>query len=502
MAHIDNSYHYFLMVIAILGTILRLAFINQPISYDEAITFEHSVSLPLTESLTTYGDPNNHFLNTLLAHIAIEISGSIALWVWRFPAFVAGVLLIPAVFRTTARLFDPQVALIASGLVAIAPQLVLYSSNARGYSIVVLCFVLLLGLAQDMRKQADLRRQSNQRQWVWFVLVTAIGCYAIPAMLYPFAVVVGWLLLSIIVEYTGPVRLRLLRDLVLACVAAGLLTMLLYLPALINGNWRGLTRTQELAPFLETIPDLLDRLWRIWTYGVHPLLVGVVVIGVLIGLVVGRGLSAHRVPLLATAVVIMTVVLLVQRPLFISSKSRVLLFLLPLFLMVAAAGLATMIRWAVKSPSWQRVIVPLLVLALVVGGSLHIIAEQPFHESNEGGSFRDGEPVALYLGTILQPDDAILCHGPCDFILRYYFQQHGIDATVFDADVDQAPRVVIVMNNHQFLDFRSETPVEELILYRLAPETQMLMSDVELMRRFPSAEVYLIRRENAVPSGS
>ena len=55
---------------------VRLMFINQPMRYDEALTFNEFASRPLYYGLSFYPDPNNHLLNTLLVHVAFASLGN------------------------------------------------------------------------------------------------------------------------------------------------------------------------------------------------------------------------------------------------------------------------------------------------------------------------------------------------------------------------------------------------------------------------------------------
>jgi hypothetical protein len=88
----------------LLGVGLRAAFINQPMRYDEALTFNEFASRPLYYGLSFYPDPNNHLLNTLLVHLAFVGLGNQP-WVLRLPALIGGVLLVPATYVLTRLLY-------------------------------------------------------------------------------------------------------------------------------------------------------------------------------------------------------------------------------------------------------------------------------------------------------------------------------------------------------------------------------------------------------------
>ncbi len=90
-----NRVHYAaLITIVLLSIVLRLAFLSQPMRFDEAFTFLRFVSKPLSEGLTNYSEPNNHLFHTLLVHIVYSLFGDSS-WVIRLPALLAGIALVP-----------------------------------------------------------------------------------------------------------------------------------------------------------------------------------------------------------------------------------------------------------------------------------------------------------------------------------------------------------------------------------------------------------------------
>src|SRR5205823_10426576 len=104
------------LIVVTLGALgLRLAFVQQPMRYDEALTFNELASRPLYYGLSYYPDPNNHLLNTLLVHLAYVGLGNQP-WVLRLPATLAGVLLVPATFGLAKLLFGTGAGLPAAVL--------------------------------------------------------------------------------------------------------------------------------------------------------------------------------------------------------------------------------------------------------------------------------------------------------------------------------------------------------------------------------------------------
>ena len=59
-----------LVAICLLGALLRLTCLFQPIRYDEAVTWTEFASRPFVEVVSSYTDPKNHVFHTFLVKVA------------------------------------------------------------------------------------------------------------------------------------------------------------------------------------------------------------------------------------------------------------------------------------------------------------------------------------------------------------------------------------------------------------------------------------------------
>ena len=96
-----------LALVLLAGVVVRAVYLDGPMRYDEATTYDNYVSKPLYVSLANYSTPNNHLLNTALAAVSVTIGGSGPAAV-RAPAFVAGVLVVVAAFAAAWRRCSPR----------------------------------------------------------------------------------------------------------------------------------------------------------------------------------------------------------------------------------------------------------------------------------------------------------------------------------------------------------------------------------------------------------
>jgi uncharacterized membrane protein len=172
-------------IITLVGVVLRLYIINNPIGYDEAYTFINFSSKHLKFVLADYHAPNNHILNSLLIWIAYRIFGNYT-WIVRLPAFLAGVLGIPISFIAARRFFTTQQALAAAAVLAIAPNIVEASANGRGYTLIILFSLLLTNFAGILIKE------QSRSALIAYAITGALGFYSIPIFLYPMAGISLW----------------------------------------------------------------------------------------------------------------------------------------------------------------------------------------------------------------------------------------------------------------------------------------------------------------------
>lgn len=130
-----------------------------------------------------YVNPNNHLLNTILARISLEIWQSFAgataplpfsEAALRAPAFAAGVLGVVAIGLFIARLGYPGAGVFAALICAMHPWYLRYTSEARGYGLMLLFLPLGLWFA------AGAWRDGRLRQWLGFGLCQFCCLYAYP----------------------------------------------------------------------------------------------------------------------------------------------------------------------------------------------------------------------------------------------------------------------------------------------------------------------------------
>ncbi|HEX8230253.1 MAG TPA: glycosyltransferase family 39 protein [Chloroflexia bacterium] len=471
---------YALLLIMLVGIVIRLAFLFQPMRNDEAFTVMRYASQPLWIGLSKYSTPNNHLFHTFLVHLSYNIFGNRE-WAIRLPALLAGIAVIPATYVLVRGLYGRHAALLAAGLVAASSPLVEYSTNARGYTLVTLFFLLLFTLA------LYLKRSNNLFGWLIFAIISALGFYTVPVMLYPFGIVVVWLVLSIVVRDSPVRRDLLLRHGAISLLWTALLTLLLYLPVLVTYGPGAIVANPYVTArsgtsFLGDLWAGFAGVWEQWDRDTPALLSLLLAIGFVVAGLLHAVVSRHRVPVVAAVLLWSLPVVLAQR---VVPYARVWLFLLPLYLGIAAAGVLYPLKLAQERLGSYRAtlgrvwpLVPVVTCALLAVSGWQ---SRSVYFSNDTGTLRDAEQIAIFLKDYLEPGDVLLAPVPSESPLAYYMDRYGVPLDYMYSGVKDKRRVLVVVNK----------PAQTL--GGIVEESGLVVSGdnpPKLLKVYPEAELY------------
>jgi 4-amino-4-deoxy-L-arabinose transferase-like glycosyltransferase len=490
--------------LTLFAAVLRIPLLSQPMRYDEAITFLQYASRPFYVALSFYNTPNNHLFHTLLVRLAYLALGNHP-WALRLPTFLAGLCLVSATYAAARSLYRGNGALLAAALVASSSILIEYSTNARGYCMVCLLFMMLISIA------AYALGHRNWAAWLLLAVVSALGFYTIPIMLYPFGGVVVWLLLSIATgdakqedaqrhARSDSTRSDLVRNaqgsavagLFVACVLTMLLAGELYSPVLAVSGPKAVfankwVKASPLPIVLHRLPASLASTWRDWNRDLPMWLTVALAAGFVISLMWHRRVSRQRVPLTLVLLLWVGPLVFVQR---VIPFERVWLFALPLYFIGAAAGLAIALEPVFARLHLRHAMAPVaVVLALFVGvrversGSVYVSSVYLTNES------RGMPALAAWLKAQVKPGDSIVAVPPSDGPLRYYLQNEGVPPSYFASHVG-APnraspgphRIFVVVNE------ASGDTLERVC--ETAGQPMLRESDAKLLVQFESAALY------------
>jgi hypothetical protein len=439
------------------GIVLRVWHLNRAVRYDEAWTYLNFASRPLLVGLSNYQAPNNHLLNTLLVHFSTRLFGD-TIFALRFPALAAGCLVILACWFVTRSLYGPLAGILAAGCVAALPTFIEFSVNARGYALQWLFILALIGLATLL-----LENPSLNTGWLAFVLAAVAGIYSIPTTAIALAGVFLWMLTSTLAGGQAAKFQTLSKYLALAGLAISLLSILLYLPPLLDRGpgavlAKEVVAWQQRDDFLQGFARMSQCAWVRWTQGVPSIALWILFAGLVVGLFFHRRICRHRVPM-TIALCLAAAIFACVRQIF--AFPRVWSYLLLSAVMTACAGLSPLLTYLVgRSRIRQVALASVLSLALAMFVGAAVIKQRVLFTSDEGGWIIDAGPIVDFVSTELRTGDYLVSNA----IIKYELLRRSPKLYGSLAKSPGAARVVAVVvkrvSNTEFCGTEKALPLQ------------------------------------------
>ena len=423
-----------LLALFTLGFLLRFAYLFQPMVHDESSTYVYFTSQPLARGLSYYPYPNNHLLNTLFTHISTGLFGNNP-WAVRLPAFIGGLLVMPVAYLLSRRIFDRAAAVITLALVATSSHLIFYSTSARVYSIQAVIFLLLVWVG------LDLLSAPSRRSWAAFVVLSSLGFYAVPTMLFMFLALAVWLALSAWrFSEKGGTRPFLIR-LAVACSLTGLAVVLLYLPVLLRPDTGlkgvGAHRVGSWSAFPGRLAASIFSLWKTWSGDLPAWVAVALLLGFLLCLIFYRRIVAGgEVDLF---LVLPACFLLVTVPLRILTLRRSWLPVLPLYYAWCAAGVLFSLREAfarlpggirAEKDFLRNALEPVALISALLVAAAVLFSGSPQQPADQL-PLPEAEELAVCLKNIVQPGDLVYLEPNVRKSLEYYALREGLPLEYF-----------------------------------------------------------------------
>ena len=467
---------------------IRLIGLNRPILYDEAFTFIHYASRSFKYMLASYSAPNNHIFHTILVGITYRLFGGHP-WLLRLPAFVAGVLGILATYLVARRLGSAPQALAASAFTTVSAAFINYSTNGRGYTLILLFSLLLANFA------ILLVEKQSKSALILYGLTGALGFYTIPVFLYPMAGISLWVVANYLVEKgSWQNKLRKSGIFLGMCTAAGLLTLLLYVPVIFFGTGfesivgNEVVKALSWLEFVDGVGTRISITWGNWMKGISRSEELLLASGFLVSVIFYWKVSRQKLPMQVFMALAIAILLVVQR---VTPFGRVFLFLEAFYLMFAAAGLVWVVEILLQKVAGRTLTEALLssvILLLLVGAFVGIWREERNVEVLADLDLQAEGHVANYIIEHITPDDTIVATAPVDIQTAYYLTLNGIPFDRFykrDHPVEIKNALVLLRKNAKY-----GTPESVLDFYKLTPE--MDMDAVKFLYEYAQVQVYSV----------
>jgi hypothetical protein len=466
-----------LAVILAIGVALRLANLTQPMRYDESVTYVEFVRFPFAEALSRFHTPNQVF-HTLLAKASVAVLGNEP-WALRLPALLAGVFILPAAWAVAHAIYGSRAALIAAAIVAASGVLTLYSTSARGHSIVVFAFLALLLVG--MR----LVRTPTNAAWVTLCVVSAFGLWTSASMAFPFGAVFVWLALTFAVEG----RYADLRRLGVAAGATIVLALLAYAPVLLEGVPAAVRQEhivgQPWPQFLTEMADTVPQAIKSWGLGVPPLFSMLLLAFAIYALAKHATLSSTRIALPVAAYAWSAWLLVVTHR---APAARVWLWAFPIAAGLVGAGVVALLeRWERTRPFAARVPALAVLLAAATAGSVALSGAVRL--TRDMGTYRDAAPAVAAIKPFVRPGDRIVAAYPTNGPLAYYAMHLGVDTASLMFDQARASRLIIIVDK---IEEQTLGPI-----LQATPARDTSQYDGAILATLPNSTVFLFTRRDA-----
>ena len=433
----DDDDRIWIVLALLVGVALRAYFLAQPMRYDESFTFLNFVNRDLKD-LFFYPLPNNHVLHSVLTKISTFIWGANPVSI-RLTAFIAGVALIPIVYKLCRIL--GQSGIFASFAIAISPYFILYSTTARGYTLLVLFSLLLTLMGIRITDQPSILRTSI------YSLIASLGMLTMPSMLFPIAGIYLWVHLLLLINKRDPKSIFYsfsVPALLITCT----LTALFYTPVILASNgiksivanrfvkaqpWDEFV-SQVYPHFIQTIIDFTRDIPSV-------LLVATLIlfaIGI-IGAVKQRNWPIFFI--LPSLIITSGLIFLIKQKI---PFARTWIYMIPFFILVADSGF-TYITAMVSDRIRSFIKVTTFIICAFI--SITLISKNAILNYQDTGVFAEAEFVAKFLEPIMSSNDVIHVRTPADWPLYFYMWYHNVPRHKEIATPESKKEFVVIMKN-------------------------------------------------------
>ena len=424
-------------------------FIQRTFQYDEAFTFYSYVQTNPLLTIANYSYPNNHIFHSLLVQISTFLFGDNLIAI-RLPAFIVGVLLLPLGYIFFKRVLNRNIALLGLAIISVAPPLVEYSVNARGYTLISCCFLLLLLFS--------LKKQSNRFDLLWMMIIAVIGFHTIPVFLYPFSIAMLWLWMNR--------EKKALKDILIIISGTALGSMIMYTPVLIYSGLNSLAGNSFIAP--ESYSVILKNLkslplnfstWISGGYGIPFLILA------LLGMtsVFFKSNKKLRALLFSTLIGILLILLLTQK----TPPTRVWIFLAFIWTPILLAPLRF-----IKMHKVAFIVLSLLFSIVGMVNTFQYIKDKHLTP--------DFKRISLALKPLIKVGDQIIAKLPLDYPLEYYLNKNEVPFSFEHVHNGGYPSQKSF--NNTFILIHTE--------YNQHPKELFESSKYELIKSFKDVELY------------
>lgn len=398
-----------------------------------------------------------------LEKAAIEVLGDGELAFRLFP-LIASLAALLAFYPVAKRIVGRTAALIALSLFATMEPFIRYAAEAKPYSFDVLVTLLLVWLFARKLDPASWSRGD-------VAVLAAAGAVAL-WFSFPAVFVLAGFGLAVALQVVRARALRLLPKLALVAGAWAASWTALYAIVIRGlGTAQGVAAAKTGDPTREGSAGVVKGLYVIFSDpGELPrTLAGLVVLAAFAGIVVLAGTRPRLVGMFAAiGIVTLLAGVLDRYPLV----GRFLLFLLPIGILLAAAGVAAMLETLRPRLALVGIALAALVLAPPAGSAVkHVFSEPPWE---------DIEPPLAYLHERWRPGDTLYVYFTSQYAFRHYLLCESCNANSDEYSRTWPIRPLKGTDSQWSPAFAPET--RSIVVGSYAPQPWQYIADLERVR--------------------
>jgi hypothetical protein len=191
------------LIVLFIFSLFRLPGLGVPLASDELATVSLWAQMPYLKILSNYQYPNNHIFLSLVLSFLLKTFG-LKEWLLRMPLLVCGIISICQSYYLGRRLSrNATVGLFTAFLMAICEKHIFYSTNARGYLVIMVLALLVVtcllnrleGHSFKAKKLSN--RVSGGFAFLGWTCIWLVGTWTVPTFLF-FEVSVAILILVLL----------------------------------------------------------------------------------------------------------------------------------------------------------------------------------------------------------------------------------------------------------------------------------------------------------------
>lgn len=241
---------------------LRLPGIGVPLASDELATVSLWAQMPYLKIFSNYQYPNNHIFLSLLLSFILKTFG-LKEWLLRAPVLICGLVSLYLSYQLAKRVSgNICVGFFTAFLMAISEKHVYYSTNARGYMVVMMLALMAVTHAleriEGRRFSTVLKGLNGSLALLGWVAIWIVGTWTIPTFIFfEFSVAIFFTVVMLINSRIAFVKNMSLAIPLFSCVVGGIGFYWQYYVLIDPAMLAAATSTVATTTFTQFFPGLL-----------------------------------------------------------------------------------------------------------------------------------------------------------------------------------------------------------------------------------------------------